>query len=189
MKNLGRLAAMVAVATASVALAGCSSSAHSAAQQQPDLVANKVTSPPPSAAGERCSADDIEVSGTFNTPPKVTIPDGCAPPDRTVFNDIIPGTGAEVQPDKSARVNFVVIDFATGKVVDSSYRKGEPVTVPDVGSASVLRSWNEEIIGAKEKGRRLLVLPPSPEAGQPQLPQVTPNMTLVMVVDILDVTG
>jgi peptidylprolyl isomerase len=159
------------------ALAGCSSSAQPSTQNSGSN-AGAPTTP--------CKADDFKVTGDFGKAPKVEIP-ACKPTGELIVKDLVQGTGAEVKEGTTATVNYQLTTFSDKKVLDSSFQRGEPFDVENVGKAQVIKGWNEGIIGLKENGRRLLVVPPAKgygEGGQ----GIKPNETLVFVIDGVKVT-
>jgi FKBP-type peptidyl-prolyl cis-trans isomerase len=166
--------------TAATALAGCGSSA------QPSAGTGTSTSPNASAPTTPCKADDFKVTGDFGAAPKVEIP-ACKPTDELIIKDLVVGTGAEVKEGSTATVNYQLTTFSDKKVLDSSFQRGEPFDVENVGQAQVIKGWNEGIVGLKEKGRRLLVVPPSKGYGEGGR-GMKPNETLVFVIDGVKVT-
>ncbi len=162
------LIASLAVATA--ALAACGS------EQKPAATADAP-----------CKADDFKVTGDFGKAPKVEVP-ACKPTDELIIKDLVQGTGAEVKPGTTASVNYQLTTFSDKKVLDSSFERGEPFDVENVGQARVIDGWNEGIVGLKEKGRRLLVVPPAKGYGQGSN-GVKPNETLIFVIDGVKVTA
>ncbi|MFI6100094.1 FKBP-type peptidyl-prolyl cis-trans isomerase [Lentzea sp. NPDC051213] len=165
------LIASVALAAAT-GLAGCGSSA------QPSTGAAAPSTP--------CKAEDFKVTGDFGKAPKVEIP-ACKPTDELIIKDLTPGTGAEVKAGTTATVNYQLTTFSDKKVLDSSFERGQPFDVENVGQAPVIDGWNEGIVGLKEKGRRLLVVPPAKGYGQGGQ-GIKPNETLVFVIDGVKVT-
>jgi len=161
------LIASLALAAAT-GLAGCGSSAQ------------------PSDPAAPCKADDFKVSGDFGAAPKVEIP-ACKPTDQLIIKDLVQGTGAEVKTGTTATVNYQLTTFSDKKVLDSSFERGQPFDVENVGQAPVIDGWNEGIVGLKEKGRRLLVVPPAKGYGKGGQ-GIKPNETLVFVIDGVKVT-
>jgi peptidylprolyl isomerase len=128
-----------------------------------------------------CKADDFKVTGDFGKAPKVEIP-ACKPTDELIIKDLVQGTGQEVKPGTTATVNYQLTTFSDKKVLDSSFDRGQPFDVENVGQAPVIDGWNEGIVGLKEKGRRLLIVPPAKGYGQGGQ-GIKPNETLVFVID------
>lgn len=56
-----------------------------------------------------------------------------------------------------------------------------------MGDAPVIDGWNEGVVGMREGGRRLLVIPPDKAYG-PGGRGIAPNETLVFVVDAVQVS-
>ncbi len=58
-----------------------------------------------------------------------------------------------------------------------------------VGAGRVIKGWDEGVIGMKNKGKRLLIIPPDKAYGAEGRPgRIPPNSTLVFEVTIADVT-
>ena len=167
------LIASLALAAAT-GLAGCGSSA----QSSPGASSAAPSTP--------CKADDFKVTGDFGAAPKVEIP-ACKPTEELIIKDLVPGTGAEVKAGTTATVNYQLTTFSDKKVLDSSFERGQPFDVENVGQAPVIDGWNEGIVGLKEKGRRLLVVPPAKGYGRGGQ-GIKPNETLVFVIDGVKVT-
>ena len=132
--------------------------------------------------------DDGGSPGTASadlTKPEVEVPDGPPPADLQI-TDVTEGDGAEVQAGDTLTMQYVGVDYATGKEFDSSWDAGQPFTF-QLGSGEVIPGWDQGLEGMKVGGRRELVIPPDlayGKAGQP--PTIKPNETLVFVVDLLD---
>ncbi|WP_434442186.1 FKBP-type peptidyl-prolyl cis-trans isomerase [Lentzea sp. E54] len=165
MRNVLLIASLALVAA--TGLAGCGSSA------QPSTASSAPTNP--------CKVDDFKVSGDFGAAPKVEIP-ACKPTDELLVKDLVQGTGAEVKAGTTATVNYQLTTFSDKKVLDSSFERGQPFDVENVGQAPVIDGWNEGIVGLKENGRRLLIIPPAKGYGQGGQ-GIKANETLVFVID------
>jgi peptidylprolyl isomerase len=140
------------------------------------------------ASGPPCSPDEFKVEGALGSKPTITVPKDCKPQDGLVIKDIEVGTGPEVKQGSTATVHYVLATFSDKQTRESSYDGGRPFPVENVGQASVIQGWNEGLIGLKQGGRRLLVVPS--DKGYPNgQGDILPGETLVFVVDAVQVTG
>lgn len=117
------------------------------------------------------------------TKPKVTVPKG-APPKKLEVKDLEAGNGATAKAGDAVTVNYVGVNYRTGKAFDASWDRGEPFTFT-LGAGEVIPGWDQGIEGMKVGGRRELIIPPElgyGSAGSP--PAIPPNETLVFVVDL-----
>lgn len=153
-------------------------------------VRTTATTPPsaPSApTGPECTADDIKVDGAFGAKPTITIPATCQPPKKLITKDLTPGTGAEVKSGSQLQANYLLQTWSDKKLVDNSFDRGKPFDV-QVGAGDVIKGWDEGLIGLKQGGRRLLVIPPDLGYGPQGKAPVKPNETLVFVTDAVQVS-
>ena len=138
---------------------------------------------PPATESSPVSGSLPTVSANAGEVPTVSAPTGAAPTELTT-QDIIVGTGAEVQPTSTLTVHYYLMTWSDGKVIESSWA-GQPATFP---LAQVVEGWQKGLPGAKVGGRRLLVLPPEMGYGAAGAGPIGPNETLIFVVDILGVS-
>ena len=122
------------------------------------------------------------VSAVAGEVPTISKPEGSAPTELTT-KDIIVGTGKEVLPTSTLTVHYTLMAWSTGKIIESSW-VGQPATFPLAG---VVEGWQKGLPGAKEGGRRLLILPPAMGYGAAGSGPIGPNETLVFSVDIIGV--
>lgn len=122
------------------------------------------------------------VSAVAGEVPTISKPAGSAPTELTT-KDIIVGTGKEVLPTSTLSVHYTLMAWSTGKIIESSW-SGQPATFPLAG---VVEGWQKGLPGAKEGGRRLLILPPEMGYGAAGKGAIGPNETLVFAVDIIGV--
>ena len=118
--------------------------------------------------------------------PEVEVPEG-PPPDELVIEDIEEGDGATAEQGDQVTVDYVGVDFDTGKEFDASFGNPDPFEFA-LGGGMVIPGWDEGVEGMKVGGRRELVIPPDlayGKAGQP--PAIKPDATLVFVIDLLEV--
>jgi len=106
--------------------------------------------------------------------------------DGLEYWDIRVGTGAAAQSGQTAKVHYTGW-LTNGKKFDSSVGKA-PFEVTPLGSAPVIKGWNEGIIGMKVGGKRQLRIPPGLAYGADGYPGVIPpNSTLIFDVQLLSV--
>lgn len=116
----------------------------------------------------------------------------CKPPPRELeVKDLAPGTGEE-----RARFRTAVLVSYTGwlydgckadlkgEMFDTSATRGVPISVM-VGAGRVIKGWDEGLVGMKEQGKRLLVIPPDKAYGdRSPSPKIPPNSTLVFEIEL-----
>ena len=126
-----------------------------------------------------------EIGGSKGSKPTITAPKGAAP--KTLEKkDIFVGTGKEAVATSTHEVNYTLMSWSTGTLVESSWDSGQSATFPLGG---VIAGWQEGIPGMKEGGRRLLIVPS--ELGYGAIgngPAIGPNETLIFVVDLIKVS-
>jgi len=121
-----------------------------------------------------------------SAPTKVT-GDGTKTADGLQYWDIKVGTGATAKAGQAVSVHYTGW-LTNGKKFDSSVDRGEPFTVQPLGSAPVIKGWNEGIIGMKVGGKRQLRIPPDLAYGSRGYPGVIPaNAALIFDVELLSV--
>lgn len=119
--------------------------------------------------------------------PAVDIPDD-PPPQQLKIEDITVGTGAEVKPNDTVTVNYVGACYSTKKEFDSSWDRGQPFQVEGIGQGNVIKGWDQGLLGMKVGGRRKLTIPPDLAYGaRGSPPVISPNATLVFVVDLISI--
>jgi len=119
-----------------------------------------------------------------------------APPKELEVKDLAPGAGEE-------RVRFrtaVLVAYTgwvydgckgdlKGEMFDTSVSRGVPISVM-VGAGRVIKGWDEGLVGMKEGGKRLLVIPPDKAYGaNSPTPKIPPNATLVFEVELAKIIG
>jgi FKBP-type peptidyl-prolyl cis-trans isomerase len=100
--------------------------------------------------------------------------------------DIKVGTGATAAAGQKAKVHYTGW-LTTGKKFDSSIGSA-PFEVSPLGTAPVIKGWNEGIIGMKVGGKRQLRIPPDLAYGADGYPgAIPPNATLIFDVQLMSV--
>lgn len=134
----------------------------------------------------RGGSDSSSSSADTSTKPVVEVPSG-PPPKQLEVKDLVTGDGAEARAGGQITVQYVGVDYATGKEFDSSW--GDPTPVQfQLGAGMVIPGWDPGIEGMRVGGRRELVIPPDLAYGKHgQPPAIEPNATLVFVIDLVSV--
>jgi peptidylprolyl isomerase len=168
-------------------LAGCSSSGSAGTKTETKGSAvdfgpeGKVPTTPAKVKGCRTGAD----AKKSKTAPEVDAP---ATAERSLrVADDIPGCGELATKSSTVTVQYVLKARSTGKVVDSSWKGGQPFTTT-LGQGQVIPGWDHAIPGMRAGGRRTLLLGPDEgygATGQP--PDIAADDTLVFVIDLLSV--
>jgi peptidylprolyl isomerase len=159
-----------------LAVAGCGSDSSTTSSSSSE----EATAP---KEAETTAPEEAETATKKKTKPKVTVPKG-APPKKLEVKDMEAGSGATAKAGDAVTVNYVGVNYKTGKEFDASWDRGEPFTFT-LGAGEVIPGWDQGVAGMKVGGRRELIIPPNlgyGPAGAP--PAIPPNETLVFVVDL-----
>ena len=131
------------------------------------------------------SAGGATASDDLGEKPEITVPD--EPATELITEDVVEGDGPEAKEGDEVEVEYVGVAQSTGAEFDSSWERDEPFTF-GLGAGEVIPGWDEGIVGMKEGGRRLLVIPGDQAYGPTgQPPDIGPNETLVFAVDLISV--
>jgi peptidylprolyl isomerase len=175
-----RRALVVLAAVALLAIAGCgSSSSTTGSTGESESTSTTEAETTTSTSAEATSSDNAKL-----TKPKVTVPKG-PPPKQLVVKDLREGTGATAKAGDEVTVQYVGVDYKTGKQFDASWDRGEPFTFT-LGAGEVIPGWDQGVEGMKVGGRRELIIPPELAYGPQQVGTIAPNSTLVFVIDLLE---
>ena len=123
---------------------------------------------------------------TERTKPSITIPDGEAPGELLIVDEI-EGDGVEAKRGQRVVVHYAGVAWSTGREFDSSWSRNDTFDFR-LGAGEVISGWDEGVAGMKVGGRRRLTIPPHQGYGSRGAGGVIkPNETLVFVVDLVDV--
>jgi FKBP-type peptidyl-prolyl cis-trans isomerase FkpA len=116
----------------------------------------------------------------------------CTPPTSMVMSDFKAGEGKVVESRKAVMVHY------TGWLYDASKPDGKGAQFDSsrerplglsffVGVGRVIKGWDEGVVGMREGGRRLLIIPPNMAYGDRAGGPIPPGSTLIFDVEVLRV--
>ena len=194
MRTVGRTALALVSLLSGLALTACTASDRpSTLTNTPTATAQPEAQQPteadlPEPSGPPCEVAQYQVTGAAGEKPTITVPTGCTPQDGLVVEDLAEGTGPEIKPGSTAQLHYVLATFRDQQTREASWDSGEPFELKNIGQANVIQGWNEGLIGLKEGGRRLLVVPS--DKGYPNgQGDIQRGETLIFVVDAVKVEG
>jgi peptidylprolyl isomerase len=100
---------------------------------------------------------------------------------------VVVGTGPTASATSTVGVEYVVLNYATGTVFDSSWTQ-EQSAPPQFNLAQAISGLGLGITGMKVGGRREIVIPPAFAFGSTGNEAIQPNETIVFVVDLKSVS-
>lgn len=189
------------LAAAGLALTGCSSATPSASPStnawgnpltptvSPSASAGTATAAPtasPSAPTKvDTTLDAIKVDGAAGAEPTITVPSPWAI-DATKTKILEEGSGPVVKDTGTVYVHYTGVNGRTGKVFDSSFKAGQPISFSLTG---VVPGFQKGLTGQKA-GTRLIIAMPGPDGydksgGSPQA-GIQVGDTLIFVVEVID---
>ncbi len=104
---------------------------------------------------------------------------------KLVIDDVRIGSGAEVGSGDTVTVQYVGT-LRDGTKFDDSYVRGAPFTFT-VGEGMVIAGWEEGLIGMKQGGERILVIPSEMAYGNRQVGPIPPNSPLLFKIELVSI--
>jgi peptidylprolyl isomerase len=193
MRNAGKIMVVVGAALSLAACANSQVASSYPAGGGPTypapnpVAASSSASAQPSTQAHPCTADDVQVTGAFGSKPTITIPSTCTAPTTLETKDLVTGTGPAVASGATVAVNYDLVTWSD-KVDQQDSFSSQPYPVT-IGNGSVIPGWDQGLVGIKQGGRRLLIIPPNLAYGASGNGPIKPNETLVFVVDAVQVSG
>ncbi|MDP8961750.1 MAG: FKBP-type peptidyl-prolyl cis-trans isomerase, partial [Actinomycetota bacterium] len=109
-----------------------------------------------------------------------------APPADLLVRDFRQGSGEAVEGDRLLVINFVVAEWGSAELLDSTSRRGIARVWP-YGRGKLIAGVEDGLEGMREGGRRLIVVPPELAYADEPLPGTSGDLPLVFVVDLIEV--
>jgi peptidylprolyl isomerase len=128
-------------------------------------------------------------AGVFGKSPVLVVPAG-APPTKPELANLITGTGPAIAVGDKFTAQYVLADYASRKVLQSSWPKGfsDTLVAATPTTNGLISGWVAGMVGMKVGGRRELILPPDVAYGPNPSNGIPKNDTLVFIIDLLKVT-
>lgn len=98
----------------------------------------------------------VEVPPALAKPPVVKAGTGTL--SKLKVTTLIPGDGPAVKPGQTVTVNYALVDYKTGKPLESSFESGQPFSTL-IGAHQVIEGWDQGIPGQKVGSRIQLDVP------------------------------
>ena len=169
-------------------LSGCGSSEDDSVAENSEIPVSATTIPLQSSSSDASSSDFAEVSSESGKP-SITIAANATEPSDLVIKDVVPGSGAVVGVGDLIEVKYVGVLLEDGAEFDASWDRGQTFFVP-VGVGAVIPGWDQGLLGMREGGRRLLIIPPNLGYGAAGAGSAVPaNATLLFAVDLVQIVN
>ncbi len=116
------------------------------------------------------------------------LPNAASPAVATglIVQDEVVGTGAEAKAGDMVTVHYTG-KLENGTVFDTSVGKA-PIQLP-LGVGQVIAGFDQGLVGMKEGGKRLLIIPPNLGYGAEANGPIPANSTLIFEVELVKVTS
>ncbi|MFH8612810.1 FKBP-type peptidyl-prolyl cis-trans isomerase [Streptomyces sp. NPDC018029] len=180
-----RRSLLLAVPAGLLTLAGCGDDKADKAKSKPTDSPTNATSAPPTAKIVDGPLPEITKGDKFGEKPTVAKGKGQPSSDLAV-KTLIEGKGKKVAKGDYLQANYLGQIWATAKVFDNSYDRGNPTVFP-IGVGQVIPGWDQALVGKKLDSRVEIAIPPKMGYGKEGNKQagIKGSDTLVFVVDLV----
>jgi peptidylprolyl isomerase len=177
-------AALLAVAALGIGACGDDKPAvdNSVTPVQTTPAAPAPTATTPTQADTGSTIQKMDISTDIKKKPEVVKPSG-APPSKLYSRDIVKGKGKKAASGDGVTVQYVGVSYSNGEQFDASWDRGDPFQF-QLGAQMVIAGWDQGVVGMREGGRRMLVIPPDLGYGAQGQGSIAPNETLIFVIDL-----
>ncbi len=122
------------------------------------------------ALGAGCSKP-VDEPGSSSFKPTQAPPEPPGPTKLEIVDEVV-GTGAEAKSGSDVKVHYTGT-LMSGKKFDSSRDRGDPFGFV-IGAGSVIKGWDQGVVGMKVGGKRKLVIPYDLAYGEDGKPPTIP---------------
>ncbi|MEV8018722.1 FKBP-type peptidyl-prolyl cis-trans isomerase [Streptomyces sp. NPDC086554] len=181
-----RRSLLLAVPAGLLTLAGCGDDKADKAKSSDSPSPSNPNSAAPKAKIVDGPVPEITKGAKFGQKPTVAKGNGKPSSDLAV-KTLIQGKGAEVKKGDYLQASYLGQIWATAKVFDNSYDRGNPTVFP-IGVGQVIPGWDQALVGKKLDSRVELAIPPKMGYGKEGNKQagIKGDDTLVFVVDLVN---
>lgn len=176
---------LIGLVLAAAVLSACGGGNGSTAGQSASGGSQQFRIPVGKVPVRRADSLKFKANGLVGPEPKPITPEG-PPPFSLALQDLIAGIGPGPLNGDTVTVQYVGVDYKTGKKFESSWDEGKPFTF-EFGSGAAVAGFEQGIDGMEVGGRRELVVPPGLGYGGSRQKAVPSNATAIFVVDLLAV--
>lgn len=104
---------------------------------------------------------------------------------KLIIEDSKIGEGAEAKEGSRVKVQYVGM-LQDGTQFDNSYSRGEPFAFT-VGAGTVIKGWDQGVVGMKVGGQRILIIPGELAYGNRAIGPIPANATLLFAVELVSI--
>jgi FKBP-type peptidyl-prolyl cis-trans isomerase len=150
-----------------------------------DVVAAKSVNSKSEVKGDQAAPKSglPEVKAESQKAATITVPKGEKPPKKLQQQVLIKGKGPKVKAGEGLIAQYTGVKWEDGKKFDSSWDHSGAIAF-QIGTGSVVKGWDQALVGKHVGDRVLIVIPPELGYGASPQHQLAKN-TLVFAVDII----
>ncbi|MBX3221656.1 MAG: FKBP-type peptidyl-prolyl cis-trans isomerase [Labilithrix sp.] len=108
-----------------------------------------------------------------------------APSTSLGIKDVTVGSGRAVKTGDTVKVHYVGT-LADGTEFDQSRKRGQPFSFT-VGNGTVIKGWEQGLVGMKVGGKRKLTIPSDLAYGDRGVGTIPPKSTLFFEIDLVSI--
>ncbi len=179
------IVAIVVLGTGALLFAGKSPTTTTTTSPTTTVPAGTTTTLPAPVHLTFSPVTDPSPAGVSGKQPTLVVPPG-APPTKPELANLITGTGPAVVQGDNLTVQYVLADYASRKVIQTSWTS-KAFTFTE-GEGGLIPGWTAGMYGMKVGGRRELILPPVDAYGVSPPDGIPKNDTLIFIIDLLKLT-